>query len=92
MEEVTKRPPRIMKFIKHCIKEIFPKTIIDPQNNQCLNQFFRLKNKWCTNGESGSERPFLEKKIFISGNKNFVDRRLFVYIKCKIFLAASPKK
>ena len=44
------------------------------------------------NGESGSERPFLEKKNFISGNKNFVDRRLFVYIKCKIFLAASPKK
>ena len=42
--------------------------------------------------ESGSERPFLEKKNFISGNKNFVDRRLFVYIKCKIFLAASPKK
>mgnify|MGYP003366279447 FL=1 len=52
MEEVTKRPPRIMKFIKHCIKEIFPKTIIDPQNNQCLNQFFRLKNMCCTNEPS----------------------------------------
>ena len=52
MKEVTKCPPRIMNCIKHCIKEIFPKTIVDPHKNQCLNQFFRLKNKWCTNEPS----------------------------------------
>ena len=48
MEKMTECPQRIENCTQHCIREIFPDTLIDSHCNDRLYHFFHHKNRWCS--------------------------------------------
>ena len=52
MESGDHCPARIKQCLQHCIRLIFPETLISDDNPSNLKAFFRLKNRWCTNKPS----------------------------------------
>ncbi len=52
MESADHCPATIKQCLQHCIRLIFPESLISDDNPSSLNSFFRLKNRWCTNKPS----------------------------------------